>query len=71
MRPISLHGAAASAASMAGVTTKRILNTADWSSADTFENFYHRREVRAYTRKAFSMDRLTASKSRSDRSPNP
>ena len=67
----STRGAAASAAAMAGVTTKQILNTADWSSANTFENFYHREEVRAHTREAFTMDCLVASKSRSDMSPNP
>ena len=38
----------ASAAFMAGVTMKQVLNTASWSSANILKNFYHRREVWAH-----------------------
>ena len=45
----STRGASTSAASMAGLTTKQILDTADWSSESTFKDFYHRGDVRAHT----------------------
>ena len=38
----STRGASTSAAARAGVATADILKTADWSSATTFANFYHR-----------------------------
>ena len=37
-----LRGAACSKAAGAGVTTKQILEAADWSSEGTFQKFYHR-----------------------------
>jgi len=40
--PHSTRGASASAASLAGITTKQILSTADWSSVNTFRKFYLR-----------------------------
>ena len=67
----STRGVAASAASMAGVTTKQILATADWSSADTFKNFYLREDVRTH-RQSFDIALLSsASKSRCDIEPEP
>ena len=38
----SVRGAACSKAAGAGVTTKQILEAADWSSEGTFQKFYHR-----------------------------
>ncbi|XP_038059669.1 uncharacterized protein LOC119730724 isoform X1 [Patiria miniata] len=38
----STRSASTSAAARAGVSTSEILKTADWSSASTFANFYHR-----------------------------
>ena len=39
----SVHGATCSKAAGAGVTTKQILEVADWSSEGTFQQFYHRK----------------------------
>jgi len=39
----SVRGAAYSKAAGTGVTTKQILEAADWSSVGTFQQFYHRR----------------------------
>ena len=39
----SVSGAACSKAAGSGVTAKQILQTADWSSEGTFQQFYHRR----------------------------
>ena len=70
----STRGAASSSAFMAGLTTKQILSTADWSSADTFKTFYLREadtSVRA-PRQGFDVDTLLkASKSRCDMEPEP
>ena len=67
----STRGVAASAASMAGVTTKQILVTADWSSTDTFKKFYLREDVRTH-RQSFDIALLSsASKSRCDIEPKP
>ena len=38
----SVRGAACSKAAGVGVTTKQILEAADWSSEGTFQKFYHR-----------------------------
>ena len=72
----STRGAAASAAAMAGVTTKQILATADWASAGTFKKFYLREissDNRA-PRQGFDVGLLShssASKSRCDIEPEP
>ena len=39
----SVHGATCSKAAGAGVTTKQILEAADWSSEGTLQRFYHRK----------------------------
>ena len=39
----SVRGATCSKAAGAGVTTKQILEAADWSSEGTFQRFYHRK----------------------------
>jgi len=38
----SVRGAACSTAAVAGITTKDILDVADWSSEGTFQHFYCR-----------------------------
>ena len=38
----SVRGASCSKAAGAGVTTRQILEAADWSSEGTFQKFYHR-----------------------------
>jgi len=38
----SVRGATCSKAAGVGVTTRRILEAADWSSEGTFQKFYHR-----------------------------
>ena len=38
----SNRGASASATALAGLSTKQIMDTADWSSAGTFKEFYLR-----------------------------
>ena len=38
----SVRGATCSKAAGVGVTTKQILEAADWSSEGTFQKFYHR-----------------------------
>ena len=42
-KPHSVRGATCSKAVGAGVTTKQILEAADWSSEGTFQRFYHRK----------------------------
>ena len=42
-KPHSVRGATCSKAAGAGVTTKQILEAADWSSEGTFQRFYHRK----------------------------
>lgn len=67
----STRGAAASTASIAGITTKQIMATADWSSASTFRDFYYREDVWAH-RKSFDIGLLSsASKSHCDIEPEP
>ena len=39
----SARGATCSKAAGAGVTTRQILEAADWSSEGTFQRFYHRK----------------------------
>ena len=39
----SVRGVTCSKAAGAGVTTKQILEAADWSSEGTFQQFYHRK----------------------------
>ena len=43
----SVRGATCSKAAGTGVTTKQILEAADWSSESTFQPFYHRKWLRA------------------------
>ena len=43
-KPHSVRGATCSKAAGVGVTTKDILDAADWSSEGTFQRFYHRQD---------------------------
>ena len=70
----STRGAAASAAAMAGVTMKQILETADWASAGTFREFYLKETTHKdrTPRQSFNVGSLiSASKSRCDMEPEP
>ena len=67
----STRGASSSAAAMSGVSMHQILETADWSSAKTFKQFYWRRDFIQSPRQGFSIHSLSASKSRCDIDPEP
>ena len=49
----SVKGASSSTAAAAGVTTADILNTADWSSATTFQKFYFRQTKESVDKSSF------------------
>ena len=55
----SVRGAACSTAAGAGVTTKDILDAADWSSERTFQRFYYR-ELGSSDRSTFGSSVLSS-----------
>ena len=65
----SIRGAAATAASMAGITTQQVLATADWSSASTFRQFSFRGDRVQSHHRGFTISSLSASKSCCDMEP--